>query len=122
MKLNLGDLSYDAKWHTFGDGRLKIRPHVASDTNVMVKDGGVVVSGDEHWKIFRDSLEDWEKIVGDDGKPLPLTDEVKKLVFDFRLEGIPDFVVRKAIVFEQQKGIEEKNSLTGPGGSLKKTI
>ena len=122
MKLNLGDLSYDAKWHTFGDGRLKIKPYVASNTNVIIKDGGVVVSGAEHWKIFKESLEECENIVDANGKPIQLTEQVKRLIFDFRLEGIPDFVVRKAIVFEQQKGIEEKNSLTGPGGSLKKTI
>lgn len=121
MDLNISGVSYEGKWFDFGDGRLKIRPYPASKTNFIFKDGGAVLSGEQGFEKFNYCLESWEGFVAKDDeakKPIELTEDVKRKVFDFRLGSIkdgdqeitmPDFVFARAD--ELLKGIvaAEKN-------------
>ena len=85
MKIDLGKVSYDGKWHDFGDARLKIRPYPASRNEVAFKDGAVIFSGAAAWDMFNYCLEAWEAVSDAEGNPIRLTAEVKKQVHDFGL-------------------------------------
>jgi len=122
MKLDITKYSYDAEWEDFKDGaRLKIKPWIESEEFVAIEDGQAGVSGKKNLQRFLNCLEDWDGITGADGKPLPCTDEVKKVVFDFNIEGIPVFVLRKSMEFRLGKERAEKNLQTGSAGPSKKT-
>ena len=121
MQLDITDLTYEGTWYDFGDGKLKIRPYPASKSDVVFRDGSLVITGENQYEIFSYCLEEWKDFVDADGKPLALTDAVKQKVFDFQLAGIPLFVLNKVRRFEQEKAGREKNSLTGRAGSSKKT-
>ncbi|MBU1067662.1 hypothetical protein KKE60_07725 [Patescibacteria group bacterium] len=109
MKINVRELSYEAEWYEFGDARLKIKPYLFSSTDMVFRDGGVVISGKQHCKMFKDCLIDWENVADADGKDLPCTDEIKQKIFDARLAGIHDFVLTKCWEFAEAKGDQEKN-------------
>ncbi|MEN6623601.1 MAG: hypothetical protein ABFD50_18905 [Smithella sp.] len=85
MKIDLTKVSYDAKWFDFGDARLKIRPFPMSQQDVAIKDGAIIMTGDNGQKRFVYCLTEMENVPGADGKPLPCTSEVKKTIYDFRL-------------------------------------
>ena len=120
LKLNM-DLSYDATWFDFETGEpinepipdkpsLKIKPYPFSKANIIVRDGGMILSGEDQCQTFKESLVAMNAIVGADDKPLPCTDEVKQKIYDFRMGGIPDFVIGKIREFRASKDAKEKNS------------
>ena len=121
MRLDITKLSYDAKWYSMQTGEIvdspgqdgvfiKIKPFPFSKSNVQVRDGAIVLSGDEQCRIFKECCEEWQGIVGADDKPLPCTNDVKQKIYDFRMGGISDFVIGKVWTFEQAKDDAEKNS------------
>jgi len=120
MQLDITDLTYEGTWYDFGDGRLKIRPYPATKSDVVFRDGSLVITGENQFEVFSYCLEAWENIVDAEEKLLVLTDDVKQKVFDFQLAGIPLFVLNKVRSFEQQKADREKNFSTGRAGSSKK--
>jgi len=120
LKLNFTKLSYDGKWYDFdkdeqvekpeGDNVfLKIRPYPAKLSNISIRDGAVVITGDEQFKVFMYCLEAWKNIQNAEGKELQCNDENKKKVFDFRIAEIPNFVTLKAANVEETKRASEKN-------------
>jgi len=107
MELNIGKVSYEGQWFDFGNGRVKIRPLPATKLNFTVRDGGTMIAGEQSFDRFRYSLEAWENFTtpAPDLKPIDLTDEVKRKLFDFRvgsavIDGqevaLVDFVAQKA--------------------------
>jgi len=120
MKINIGAASYAAKWHDFEDGKLKIRPYPFSKSNLVFRDGALVIEGKDTYDVFEYCLVDWENYVDNEDKPLKLTKEVKKKVFDFRLGGIADFVLKTCRAFDIAKEETEKNSEAGLTGSSPK--
>ncbi|MHB8772959.1 MAG: hypothetical protein ACYC7J_18345 [Syntrophales bacterium] len=103
MKINVARASYEGMWFDFGDGRLKIRPYPLSKADLIIKDGAVIVSGDDSLEMFDHCLIEWERVDdgGDPPQPLKLTAAVKKLIYDFGLgevDGIPmsGFVLQTA--------------------------
>jgi hypothetical protein len=131
MMLNFDDLSYAPRWYDYETGEvvedgeleerlkahdesveatyLKIRPYPSSKSDLVIKDGGVILAGSEQFKVFAFCLMDWWVIRGADGKPVPVNDKTKRKVFDFRMGGIPKFVLDKTRLFDEEKEEEEKN-------------
>lgn len=119
MKIDLNKANYDGDWYEFGGIRLKIRPFPMSRADVSFKDGAVVISGDSSHDMFAYCLVDHEGLVDADGKPIKLTPEVKKKIYDFKLgrsidengdeASLSDFVIRKARLRQEQIGNDEKN-------------
>ena len=116
MELDLTNLSYEPRWHKFGDCELLIRPYPASMANFEMDGRKLVISGIETCEVFKYCLVDWKNVVDPEGKPLPCTDEVKQKVYDFRLAAMADFVLARSRQFAELKERAEKNSSPGPGG------
>lgn len=120
MELKISKISYDARLFDYGTtgAKLKIRPYPASKNNFIFRQGGgMVLSGENSFDKFAHCLVDWEGF-GEDGKPIPLTDEVKKKVFDFQIgkttiDGeeitLSAFVIQKADELAAEMGELEKN-------------
>lgn len=109
LKLDLTKLSYEAQWYDFGGARLKVRPYPMSKANLVFKDNGLIISGEDQCEVFKYCLVTWERVTGLDGKDLPCTDEIKQKIFDFRLAGIADFVLAMDRRFREDKETLEKN-------------
>src|SRR5512139_1984922 len=109
MRLDVTGLSYEARWYPFKGARLHIRPYPASEADIAFREGGIVLTGKQMWAKFNYSLVGWDGIEGADGKPLPCTEETKRMVFDFDLAGIPVFVLNTVRSWEEAKEAEEKN-------------
>jgi hypothetical protein len=114
MIIDLAKVSYDGRWYDFGGARLKIRPFPLSKSDVLVKEGAVVISGDEVCEMFQYCLVEWEGVLDAVGQALKLTEEVKKKIYDFKL-GIVDglamsgFVLNTARALTDEIGISAKN-------------
>jgi hypothetical protein len=119
MELNISKCSYEGEWFDFGNGRLKIRPYPASKQQFAIRDGAVVFGGEQGFDKFRYCLTAWENYVTPgDQKPIDLTDDVKRKIFDFRLGAvtiddktvtISDFVLQKADELFSRAVDAEKN-------------
>ncbi len=109
MKLDLSELSYEAKWYEFGDCKLFIRPLPNTMSSVTIRDGELIIEGRERFASFNHCLVDWKNVVDENGKDLPCTEEVKRKVFDFGLGGISGFVLDQAGSFQERKADQEKN-------------
>lgn len=121
MRLNLSNLSYDAKWYDFETGLplsgdpapdkvyLKIRPRPLSRANVIFQGNSVILSGEDQCATFKYALVDWKNVHDADDKPLPCSPEVKQKIFDFGLGGIVPFVIRVVRDFEATMEISSKN-------------
>jgi hypothetical protein len=118
MKIDLNKASYDGKWFDFGEARLKIRPYPMSRTDTTIKDGAMVFLGDASMEMFTYCLTEWEGVVDADGKPLNLTIDVKKKIYDFKLGcvkkdektvSLSDFVLITARKLTEEIGAETKN-------------
>ena len=109
MKLEISDLSYEAKDYKFGDATLTIRPLILTQTNLVMNEDGITVKGQARFDDFNFCLTGWKNVVDENGKDLPCTEEVKKKVFDFGLGGISNFVLETARVFKAEKEDQEKN-------------
>ena len=119
MKVDLSKVDYSGREYEFGGAKLTIRPYPASRTDVQFRDGAIVLSGSSARDMFIYCLSKWENVVGSDDKPLKLTDDVKRKIFDFRLisaddeDGNPvtmsDFVIRKAREISEEITADAKN-------------
>jgi len=122
MKISISKVSTEPRWFPYQGARLKIRPILLSKTNtVLTPEGNIMLPGEELCSRFKEALMAWETVTDDDGKELPCTDEVKQIVFDHQMGGIPNFVLGKAFGDAAIKEEEEKNSSSGRAGSSKKT-
>jgi len=114
MQLKFEKAAYEGKWFDFGDGKLKIRPYPASKQAFAIKDGVFIVYGEQNLEKFIYCLTAWEGFTGEDKKPVELTKDLKKQIFDFRLcksgeVTMSDFVIQKADeLFIEAQG-QEKN-------------
>ncbi len=113
MKIDIKTVSYEAQKYKFGDAMLGIKPFPLSKSDAGVKDGVLILTGENNFRIFNESLESWD-VMGADGKPLPCTAEVKKKIFDFALgkvndEKMSDFVIGKALNRAHKEEAEVKN-------------
>ena len=117
MKLQLEKASYEGRWFDFGDGRLKIRPYPASKSTFAIKDGVVIFFGEQNLDKFTYCLMAWEGMDAE-GKPVELTKEAKRKVYDFRLGKatiggaeiqMSDFVIQKADEMLAEAQEAEKN-------------
>lgn len=90
MIINTQKASYDGRKYQFGEATLEIRPFPMSRQDVALKDGAVVITGEDGKEKFDYCLSGWEGITGADGQPLPCTPEIKEKIYDFRLGIIKD--------------------------------
>lgn len=110
MIINVSKETYEAKWYDMEDGtRLKIRPYAIGQGDIVFRDGEVVQSGRDRWKMFDYSLVAWEGVVDANGKELKLSDKVKQTVFDYSLGEIPTFVIIKNGELLRERQEQEKN-------------
>ena len=122
MKIGINEITYDAVWYDFEDGsRLKIRVYPFSKASIAYKDGSMIFSGNDQCDMFKYCLVGWEGIEDQNGKALACTDEVKQKIFDFRLNGIPDFVAEKGRQVGSEKEEQEKNLTPGDAGTSAST-
>lgn len=119
MKIDLTGIDYNAKEYPYKNTKLWIKPSLASEETIMIKDRAIVISGEERARIFKECLTGWN-VIGADDKPLPCTDEVKQQVFDFQLKldmvGLVNFVISTAQAAGAEKAVLEKNYSSGPAG------
>jgi hypothetical protein len=117
---NIEELTYEAEWTPFGKNgaRLKIRPYPASKGDVVIKDGAMHLTGKAGLEMFCYCLTEWEGF-GSKGKVLPLTEDTKKKLYDFRISAaiddsgeetvIADFVALRAQEMAANLRAAEKN-------------
>lgn len=114
MIIDMAKISYEGRWYDFGDGRLKIRPYPMSKSNVIIKDGAMIISGDESCEMFQYCLVEWERVQDAEGKDLKPTNEVKKKIYDFKLgeaggQSMSGFVLVTARALTEEIGAAVKN-------------
>lgn len=109
IRLDLDKFSYDGQWYDFKDGRLKIRPFPRSMENNTLSRDGIVVRGEDAFEKFSYCLVDWEGVTGANDAPLALTPNVKKVVFDSGMGGIPAFVLKKVAELDAEWESDQKN-------------
>ena len=119
MRLNLSDLSYDARWYDFESGKpagdpvdpekvyLKIRPCPISMMRHTFRRGEMIIVEEEQCRIFQHCLVDWKNVAAADGTVLACKEEIKQKVFDFGLGGIASKVL--SIVRDFNAGLEESS-------------
>lgn len=91
--------------------KFQIRPYPASrEKLLLMPGGGLALSGEQQLDKFIHCLVGWQGIEDENGSPIELTEEVKKVVFDNRLEDIPSFVAEKINEMEAEREAEAKNS------------
>jgi hypothetical protein len=86
MKVDLSKVSYDGEEVQFGDATLTIRPLPASLVVIAWKDGCIMLTGDEGLKTFDYCLTMQRGILDAEDKPLRLTKDVKKMIYDFKTD------------------------------------
>lgn len=112
MRLDAAGLKakMDPAWYEFQAGvRFKIRPYPRSKSRFVLQDGAVIFSGTESMQTFLFCLMEWEGVVDQEEKPIPLTDELKQQLFDTGAMGIADFVIKKNADLLNAFGAEQKN-------------
>lgn len=112
MKLDAAGLKakMDSAWYDFRDGaRLRIKPYPRSKTRFVMQDGAAIFSGLDSLETFKFCLLEWEGVVDQDGKPIPLTDDLKIDLFNSGALGVSDFVIRKNVELLNAFGVEQKN-------------
>lgn len=120
LTIDWADLSLDPKWYDFKSGEiatnpgnegvfLNIRPLPPEKSNLIVKERGLMVTGEQQKEMFMYCLTGWQGVIDANGKDLDCNEAVKEKVFDFKLGGIPDFVVLKSRDFADRKKESEKN-------------
>jgi len=120
LTIDWTELSMDPKWYDFETGEmvktpkkegvfLNIKPYPAEKSNLIVKEKGLVITGGQQKEVFMHCLVDWQGVVDAKGGEIECTEAVKEKVYDFKLGGIPDFVVIKSREFADKKDASEKN-------------
>lgn len=114
MQIDMSKASYDGRWFDFGAARLKIRPYPASRQDITIKDGAIILSGDAGFDMFSYCLTEWEGVTDADDKPLQLTVDVKKKLYDLKLgqvegEALSDFVLKTTRTMNDEIGNDTKN-------------
>lgn len=119
MKLDFTGLSYAPKWYDFETGELlqapgdkpalQIRPYPQEKRQLILRDGGIVIAGDETRNIFIHCLMDMANFTDANSVPIVCTEPVKKEIFNFDMAGIPMFVLAKSRQYDNAKAASEKN-------------
>ena len=109
MELNIFGFSYDAQWYEHNGARFKIRPYPASRETTIITGEGIKVIGETNFQEFSYCLVEWDQIEDKDGQPLPLTEANKRIVFDFGIAGITDFVMSTAREMKRREAAALKN-------------
>lgn len=121
LKLDWTNLTMDPRWYDFESGEmvkspegkegvfLLIQPYPAELAKVVLRDDGLVISGEEQKAIFSHCLVNWHNVTGANDEPLECNDEVKEKVFQFQMAGIPNFVITKSREYDLEKKAQEKN-------------
>jgi hypothetical protein len=112
MNIDLSSSRYDGTWFPFKDEgvELHIRPYPQSMELVSLRGGGFEMSGAELLRKFTYCLTGWKGLaISLNGEQASCTDEVKKYIFDFDIEGIAAFVLDKVRAFEDARGAQAKN-------------
>lgn len=119
MKLDFTGLSYDPKWYDFDTGELvdnpgsqpslKIRPYPRELRKIVLRDGGVLVEGNESRNVFVYCLVDMANFEDSNGRQLQCTEAIKAEIYKYDLAGIPLFVMGKSNQFQNTKESSEKN-------------
>jgi len=120
LKFDTTAVSYDYGMVEYKDGaELRLRPFPASKGSFEfnVKEDTMRLAGAEQFKIFNYCLGGCDGIDGADDKPLKLTDDVKKKIFDFRfrVENFNDMVT--FVLNWNQQALEKKAGLLGNSSS-----
>lgn len=123
-QFDFSKISYESKWVDYKDEsdviqpadlRLQIRPYPHSSEEMLIEDmDTLVVSEKNTCKKFMYCLTAWAKgYVDAMGKPLPCTDEIKKMMYDFQIKlettHLIRFVIEKADELRNKKDTSEKN-------------
>lgn len=111
MIVNLDKSAMAPKWHEYQGARFRIRPYPRSKGVFTLKDGGWQLSGREQLEKFKYCFMSWEGVEVD-GKPVPLTDEVKELIFDSPAPenaALVAFVIQRIDGAEREYTDEQKN-------------
>jgi hypothetical protein len=118
MQLDLTRYSYTGEWFEFRPGvRLKIRPYPQSMSSMTILAGAITFPGADALKTFDYCLVDAEGLdISINGEAQALTAAVKKVIFDFDVEGIPAFVIIHARDLAVRRDDGSKNSEASPGG------
>jgi len=120
LTIDWTELSMDPKWYDFESGEmvkapkdegvfLNIKPYPAEKSNLIVKEKGLVVTGEQQKEVFMHCLVGWQGVVDANGGEIECAEAVKEKVYAFKLGGIPDFVVIKSREFTDKKEASEKN-------------
>lgn len=111
MKLEMDKFSYEGKEYEYAYGedtcKLTVRPYPESTENTI----GFGLDGTikrDNWKRFNYCLTKWD-VIGADDRPLPLTEDVKRKVYDFDIKGIKTFVLMKINELEAERRDLSKN-------------
>ena len=117
MKIDLTKYSYTGEWFEFRDGvRLKVRPYPQSMSSFTIKGGGISHTGSDALIVFDYCLVDAEGLdISLNNEGCTLTGAIKKIIFDFDIEGIPAFVLDKAQKLARRRDDDSKNSGASPG-------
>ena len=122
IDLDFTNLTLAAKIYDFESGKeipeapadgegfaISIRPYPASLSNLLVKDDGVVISGEEQLKVFDYCVVAFHNLFDSNGKEIKATKANKKVIYDRQVSGIPQFVIGKSRLFDREKETQEKN-------------
>jgi hypothetical protein len=119
MKIDTTKVSYEGQVKEFGNAKLTIRPYPQSRSDVGFKNGTMIISGINTRDMFMYCLTEWDGVSGSDDKPLKMTDDIKKMIYDFRLGSITnekdevttmsDFVIAEARKLTDEIANDTKN-------------
>lgn len=122
LKIHITDLSYDPKPYDFDGFPLMIRPWPYSKSELKVRQGTLIMSGENSLECFIECLCAWPKgfikAEREDGTEVDLecTREIKQALFQNQLyPKLVYFVLDKSKYFQIRKEEEEKNFTSGSG-------
>ena len=94
-----------------GDPELLIRTYPTSKEEFIGRtDGSLVLTGKNLFDKFSYCLVNWKNIKDDKDQELPCNDDVKKIVYDNALGGIPVFVNECLQQIVEEREADRKNS------------
>lgn len=111
MKVDLSKYSYTGEWFDFKDGvKVKVRAYPQSMNSMAIRGGAIELTGADGLKMFDYCLVEAEGLditINDEAQGL--TPSVKKIIFDFDVEGLPAFVLDKARQLAARRDDASKN-------------
>lgn len=118
MKISINKNFSEAKWFTMKQGEIEaeddpqflIRPFPNSlEEFVGRHDGSIVLTGSQLFEKFNYCLVDWKNVLDDEGRQIPISQEVKKVIYDNALGGIPAFVSNRISKLAEERNSNIKN-------------